>query len=931
MTFFHALFQLLIGPLEIIYQVVFYCARLVTSSTGLSIIGLSLIVNLLLLPLYRQADAIQDEERAKQKQLAAWVKHIKTTFSGNERFMMLQTYYRQNNYRPYYALRGMLPLLLEVPFFIAAYHFLSNLGELRQIPFGPIRDLAAPDGILRLGGMRINVLPILMTVINLVSGAIYTKGLPLKDKLQLYGMALVFLVLLYDSPAGLVVYWTMNNLFSLVKNLLVKLPRPRRVVDVGASVCGVLLALGVLIWHKQPLQNHAPQFTTAALLQLPLLFSLLKLWIPKLSAALRRRFPRLRLKKTEQEPSYRLFLSGCGVLTLLTGALIPSAVIAASPQEFVYFANYRFPLVHVLSALLLAAGMFLIWFSLFYLLSGKKARRVLDCAIWVVTGFAIVNYMFFGTKLGNLSRELKFDHSPRFPLQEHLLNAGVLIALAAGLTLIWRKKRKLAQFAYAVLAIALIGMSLLNVDKINKARPELEKAVENTRMSGSRKDDGPGVEIRLSKEGQNVIVIMLDRAIGSYVPYLFEELPQLREQYAGFTYYPNTLSFGLSTNFAAPALFGGYEYTPDELNRRSDESLKDKHDEALLVMPTLFSQNGYGITVLEPPYAGYSWVPDLSVFREIPDVVTHNTEQGQFNPRDPKDLAAEYDRIWERNFFCYSIMKISPCALQNVIYEDGRYYASDAGVQHADGLHVASGMDQLFMNYYSVLDALPSISAADETGGNTFLMMSNNTTHEARLLQAPEYRPQQVVDNTEYDAAHADRFTVNGRTMHMDTLEQMGHYHANACALLRLGEWFEWMRENGVYDNTRIIIAADHGRQLRQFDDLLLGKKSYEDIMAFNPLLLVKDFGSTEFTTDDRFMTNADVPTMALDGLVEDPHNPFTGKPINSDAKAGEQRVIMSLDWSTDKNNGNTFLPGEWYAVQGSALDPDSWSYIDTH
>ena len=46
------------------------------------------------------------------------------------------------------------------------------------------------------------------------------------------------------------------------------------------------------------------------------------------------------------------------------------------------------------------------------------------------------------------------------------------------------------------------------------------------------------------------------------------------------------------------------------------------------------------------------------------------------------------------------------------------------------------------------------------------------------------------------------------------TREQLAHYHANAAALLRLGEWFDWMREQGVYDNTRIIIVSDHGRDL---------------------------------------------------------------------------------------------------------------------
>ena len=215
MSFFSALYQLLIGPLELLFDILYALSFRILANEGLSIIVLSLGMNFLVLPLYRQADAMQAEERELEQRLQPWVKHIKKTFSGEERFMMLQTYYRQNNYKPAYALKGSLSLLLEIPFFIAAYRFLSGLQMLQGVSFGPIRDLGAPDGLL----FGVNLLPILMTAFNFVSGAIYTRGMPLKSKLQLYGMALIFLFFLYDSPAGLVFYWTLNNVFSLVKNI----------------------------------------------------------------------------------------------------------------------------------------------------------------------------------------------------------------------------------------------------------------------------------------------------------------------------------------------------------------------------------------------------------------------------------------------------------------------------------------------------------------------------------------------------------------------------------------------------------------------------------------------------------------------------------------------------------------------------------------
>ena len=119
----------------------------------LCIIVLSLVVNFLVLPLYKRADALQAEERAKEKSLEKWVNHIKKTFTGDERFLMLQYYYKQNDYKPVYALKSSVSLLLQIPFFIAAYRFLSQLALLRGLPLGPIADLSCPDALFR--GLRL--------------------------------------------------------------------------------------------------------------------------------------------------------------------------------------------------------------------------------------------------------------------------------------------------------------------------------------------------------------------------------------------------------------------------------------------------------------------------------------------------------------------------------------------------------------------------------------------------------------------------------------------------------------------------------------------------------------------------------------------------------------------------------------------------------
>ena len=99
----------------------------------------------------------------------------------------------------------------------------------------------------------------------------------------------------------------------------------------------------------------------------------------------------------------------------------------------------------------------------------------------------------------------------------------------------------------------------------------------------------------------------------------------------------------------------------------------------------------------------------------------------------------------------------------------------------------------------------------------------------------------------------------------------------------------------------------------------------------FMPLLMVKDFGAKGFTVNEDFMTNADTPSLATAGIINDPKNPFTGNQISSKLKEGPQTVFYSKIFITDLNNGNTFFPGSWYSLNGNPHDPANWKYLGDH
>ena len=71
--------------------------------------------------------------------------------------------------------------------------------------------------------------------------------------------------------------------------------------------------------------------------------------------------------------------------------------------------------------------------------------------------------------------------------------------------------------------------------------------------------------------------------------------------------------------------------------------------------------------------------------------------------------------------------------------------------QKQEGRFISAGISSLFMDCYNVLLNLPGMTDITDEGVNTFLFMTNDTTHEPMLLQEPDYEPAQYVDNTEYE------------------------------------------------------------------------------------------------------------------------------------------------------------------------------------
>lgn len=864
MSVFTVFYTLIISPIELLFEVLFSIANSVCGNVGVSIIFLSLAVNFLVLPLYNRADELQAEDRDIQAKMAPMIKHIKKTFKGDERFFMIQEYYRLNNYKPVYALKSSVSLLLQIPFFIAAYNLLSGMQSLNEMTFGFISDLGKEDAMFMIGSFPVNVLPILMTLINVISGIIYTKGHPLKAKIQVYGLAAIFLVLLYRSPSGLVFYWLLNNVFSMAKNIV-----------------------GRLIKNHKKTESADKKINLA-------------------------------------KKSFSPVMLSCAVLAVLTGVLIPADVLAENPVEMVnvFSSAPHNPILYLWTSALTALGFFVLWIPVFCLLT-RKAEKVYSVVLPCVAASGVVNYIAFNKNFGFLSNKLTYEYEMSYSLKDTLVNLLVIAVVIAAITFASVKLKKVTG---PLMAVALVAVSFISFFRI------IRISVLTSDFTGQYANTAEEISIPLSTTGQNVVVIMMDKMNGSCIPYLFNERPDVAEKFDGFTYYPNTVSFGKSTNYGAPALFGGYDYTPEQINARADERLVDKHNEALLTMPVIFANNGWNVSVIDPTYANYQWIPDLNIYNGYEGINAYHMT-GLFNYKEPilENSGIDMEKRLNRNFFCYGIMKVMPYALQPFFYDNGEYLRSDTDettyIGNQTGLHVQVGINEIHLRDHAALASLTDVTDISGESTNCFCVISNNSTHDVFLLSEPDYTPAVSVDNTDYDLAHEDRFTVDGVTMNMDHYDSYAVYQCSMEACIELGKWFDYLRENGLYDNTRIIIVADHGFEMGQFDGLVMDELNF-DAESVNPVLLVKDFNSTGFTVSEEFMTNADTPSLAFEGVISDPVSPFTNNPINQDGKSGDVLIYSSDEANVNEVNGNRFEDpnGFWLVVHDDLRDEDNWS-----
>jgi YidC/Oxa1 family membrane protein insertase len=202
-------------------------------SWGLAIICFTVALKVLLVPLGVITVRMQRKVSQVQMALAPQLASIKVNYDGEEAHKRIMAAHKSLGVSPFFVLKPMLGMLLQIPIWIAVFNALGEMPQLQGSGFLWIESLAYPDAIARLPfvipllGDSVSLLPWLMSGITLLSALLFQDRLAPADELKkqkrnLYLIALAFFLVFYPFPAAMVLYWTLSNALQIVQQHFIR-------------------------------------------------------------------------------------------------------------------------------------------------------------------------------------------------------------------------------------------------------------------------------------------------------------------------------------------------------------------------------------------------------------------------------------------------------------------------------------------------------------------------------------------------------------------------------------------------------------------------------------------------------------------------------------------------------------------------------------
>ena len=191
----------------------------VVPNYGVAILLLTVLVRVLFWPLTHKST----QSMKKMSEIQPKIKELQEKFKDNPQKLQQETWavYRDNKVNP---MASCLPMLVQIPVFIALFYVLRNSVELRYAPFLWIADLSEPENLLAgVLPIPLNILPILMALtMGLQSYFTPSAGDPKQQRMMMVMMPAMMLFMFYSFPSALSLYWTVSQVLAIVQMVMIR-------------------------------------------------------------------------------------------------------------------------------------------------------------------------------------------------------------------------------------------------------------------------------------------------------------------------------------------------------------------------------------------------------------------------------------------------------------------------------------------------------------------------------------------------------------------------------------------------------------------------------------------------------------------------------------------------------------------------------------
>ena len=215
-----SLFEILFFPVVWLMGIVIGWYIDLFSSVGFAALLLGFTFSAVMLPVRRRFEVYENRISAKIDFVKEDIRKLDKSLKGEKRFLATEKIYAAHNYHPIHNVALGGSFFVMIPVLVSAIFLFSSASVLSDESFWVIDNLAEPDRLL----FSLNLLPVLMIAVTTIDAQI-NFGDNRSAKIRFLVISAVLFVLVYNLPAGLILYWTGANIFSLLSRFW---PKPAK-------------------------------------------------------------------------------------------------------------------------------------------------------------------------------------------------------------------------------------------------------------------------------------------------------------------------------------------------------------------------------------------------------------------------------------------------------------------------------------------------------------------------------------------------------------------------------------------------------------------------------------------------------------------------------------------------------------------------------